>query len=819
MRKLLFIFILLFSFFEGFTQHKITGVVTDQDLNPLDFASVFLEGTDYMAVTDEKGQFVIENVPTDEYLIKVTFLGFKDYEEIFFLDGEKKFIIELEGQAFGLDQIQINGTWAKEKFPFAFTGMNKEQLTNQNRLEDVPYVLQYTPSVVVSSDAGTGVGYTGIRVRGVDPTRVNVNINGIPYNDPESQSVYWVNIPDIMASTNDIQVQRGIGTSMHGTGSFGASINLNTKKVNLDPHLSVNSSFGSFNTYKLSAEGGVGLINDKFTLDGRYSLIRTDGYVDRAKASLTSYFFTGSKLSNKETFRINVFGGQEITYQAWYGLPIQYHLKDTLRTFNSAGTDNDFSITDPYDNEVDNYKQNHIQLFWEKALKNKINLNLAGFYTRGIGFYEQFKANQKLADYGLNWQSTDRADLIRRKWLDNYFFGINYDISQTNLNSQWVFGGSVNDYYGKHFGQVDSVYNDLGIKVAGDYLYYDNFANKLGADTYFKYLRKLGKFTTFGDIQYRLIRYELNGLTDKDLLLDDVYWHHFINPKLGVNYDFNAKSRLYTSVAFTSNEPGRKDYTENELENIPDPEKMLNVEAGYTFHISQFRTALGLYFMRYFDQLILTGKLNDVGDYSRINVPDSYRAGMELELAYSFSKYVDTGFGLTLSRNKIRRFVEYIDDWDLGGQIEVIHDDTDISFSPGVIAGGEIRWHLINRYDEMQKGQRLSLAVSGKYVGKQYLDNTMNDQASLDPYFFADLNLSYHFSKAWLANSILDVQVNNLFNSKYVSNGWVYRYKSEAYDPVPYDPYTVNDKAAYYNMIGVFPQALRSFTMRLRLSF
>lgn len=819
MRIVFFLIFLLTFFYHGISQHKITGLVSDQDLNPLSYASVFLEGTEFMAVTDDKGQFLMENVPTDEYMIIVKYLGFKDYQEIFFLDSDKRFMIHLEGQAFGLDQIQINGTWAKEKFPFAFTGMDKEKLVEANKLEDVPYVLQYTPSVVASSDAGTGVGYTGIRIRGVDPTRVIVNINGIPYNDPESQSVYWVNIPDIMGSASDVQVQRGIGTSMHGTGSFGASINLNTKKLNLNPHLSVNSSFGSFNTLKLSAEGGVGLINDRFTLDGRYSLIKTDGYVDRAKASLTSYFFSGSRLSDHETFRINVFGGQEITYQAWYGLPIQYYLKDTLRTFNSAGTDNDFSISTPYDNEVDNYKQNHIQLFWEKALKNGLNLNLAGFYTRGIGFYEQFKANQKLSSYGLDWESIDRADLIRRKWLDNYFFGMNYDISQNSLNKQWIWGGSVNHYHGKHFGQVDSVYNNAGLMVADDYLYYDNQADKTSFDTYFKYLLKFGRLTALADLQYRTVRYQLTGITDKGLLLDDVYWHHFINPKLGVNYDFDQNNRYFISIAYTNNEPTRKDYTENEQENIPEPEKMFNLETGYSFQAQQFKAALGLYYMRYFDQLILSGKLNDVGDYSRINVPDSYRGGMELELGYSFSRHLDAAFGLTLSKNKISRFVEYIDDWDNGGQIEIEHNNTDISFSPGIIAGGEIKWHLINQYDEMNDGQRLSIGFSGKYVGRQYLDNTMNEQASLKPYFFGDLSLSYRFSRSWLKDSMLDFQINNLFNQKYVSNGWVYRYKSEGYNPVTDDPYSVNDKDAYYNMIGVFPQATRSFTLRLRLAF
>lgn len=819
MRRLSLISVFLLSLFSLSAQYTINGVVSDQENNPLSFASVYLEGTIYMAVTDEKGYFTMENVPTDEYMIRVSFLGFSDYEEIFFLDADKRFIIQLEGQAFGLDQIQINGTWAKEKFPFAFTGMDREKVTAVNRLEDVPYVLQFTPSVVAGSDGGTGVGYTGIRIRGVDPTRVNININGIPYNDPESQAVYWVNIPDIMASVNDIQVQRGVGTSMHGTGSFGASINLDTRRVNINPHLSLSTSLGSFNTYKVSAEGGAGLINDRFTLDGRYSLIRTDGYVDRAKASLTSYFFTGSRLSNKETFRINVFGGQEITYQAWYGLPIQYYLMDTLRTFNSAGTDNDFSISRPYDNEVDNYKQNHIQVFWEKALRKRMNLNLAGFYTRGIGFYEQFKSNQKLSDYGLGWESISRADLIRRKWLDNYFFGLNYSVSQNDLNSQWVFGGSVNDYYGKHFGQVDSVYNTLGLRVDDNYLYYDNFANKLNFDTYFKYLRKAGKLTVFGDLQYRMIRYELSGATDRKRLLDDVFWHHFINPKLGVNFDFNQESRAYISFAVANNEPSRKDYTENEQANIPKPERMFNLESGYSFQDKHWKAAVGLYFMRYYDQLILTGKLNDVGDYSRVNVPDSYRAGVELELARSFSKFLDSGLSLTLSRNKITRFVEYIDDWDQGVQIETVHDDTDIAFSPGIIAGGEIKWHVINQLDEMMKGRRLTLSLSGKYVGKQYLDNTMNRQASLDPYFFADLNLSFRFAKAWLANSILDFQVNNLFNKKYVSNGWVYRYKSANYDPVPLDPYSVNDNGSYYNMIGVFPQAVRSFSLRLRVSF
>jgi iron complex outermembrane receptor protein len=800
------------------TQYTVKGVVTDTEGNTLEFASVYFLETEYAAATNESGAFELRDVETGSYTLIANFLGFDTYEANLYVDSDLLVEIVLEGSPFKLEAIEIRGTWAKDKYPFAVKEFTEEELQEQNTIADAPYLLQFAPSVVVSSDAGAGVGYTGIRVRGIDPTRINVTVNGIPLNDAESQSVYWVDLPDVMNSVNAIQLQRGVGTSTNGAGAFGAAINLNTNHLAIKPYAGIEAAIGSFNTKKLSVELGTGLLNDKFTIDGRYSLISSDGYVDRAKSALNSFYVSAARVTNGQSLRFNVFSGHEITYQSWYGLPIQF--LETDRTFNAAGFDNDFSIDEPYENEIDNYRQNHLQLFWNKALAENLNFELAGHYTRGKGYFEQFKADQTMADYGLGNASSPSSDLVRRKWLDNHFFGLIFNLERSFDQSSLILGGGIHDYIGRHFGQVDTVYNDK-INLPDNYLYYDNDANKLDMNVYSKYQHRFGPLSVLGDLQYRLVNYGFLGLNDDGSPLDQTVTLHFFNPKVGVNLDIARKSKVYASFAVANREPNRDDYTESPVGSRPKPERLYNVETGYRFSSSWFNAGLNGYYMKYKDQLVLTGKLNDVGDYTKINIPDSYRMGLELDVNMKIGNYLKLGGAVTISNNKINAFTEYVDDWDSATyeQIPVEHENTDISFSPPVIASAEIKWDILQSIG-LETDHGLALSLSDKYVGAQYLDNTMNETAKLEAYNYLDAKLKYTFNKGFLKNASIEMYVSNLLNSKFVSNGWVYRYKTAGYDPVPFDPYSVADSVPdYYYMVGLFPQATRHYLLKIRLDF
>jgi iron complex outermembrane receptor protein len=809
-----------FVFFlsSSWAQYTVKGVLSNKDQETLAFASVYLQDTEYAAVSDDDGVFVLENVKKGDYILKADFLGFETYEANLDVDKDLFLEIELSGSAFQLNAIEIKGTWAKKDYPFAISNFDEEALQDQNTIADAPYLLQFAPSVVVSSDAGTGVGYTGIRIRGVDPTRINVTVNGIPLNDAESQSVYWVDLPDVMNSVSEVQVQRGVGTSTNGAGAFGATINLNTNKLRLQPYAGLETAIGSFATRKLSVELGTGLLNDRFSIDGRYSLISSDGYVDRAKSALNSYYFSGSRVSDKESLRFNIFSGHEITYQSWFGLPAGFGRFDSInRTYNAAGTDYNFDVEEPYDNEIDNYRQTHAQLFWNKAISDRVNVELAGHYTRGNGYYEQFKLGQELADYGIDVEGVEESDLIRRKWLDNHFFGLVFNTEYRMENSRLLIGGGAHDYIGRHFGEVDTVYSKE-VFVSDNYLYYDNDANKLDMNVYTKYQHRFGDFSLFGDLQYRLVNYRFLGKNDDGSALDQSVLLHFFNPKFGVFWNISDASRTYASFAVANREPNRDDYTESSVNSRPSPETLYNTEWGYRWQSAVFNAGVNAYYMKYKDQLVLTGKINDVGDYTKVNIPDSYRAGLEFDLNIKLWDALQVGGSLTLSQNKIVSFTEYVDDWDTYEQIAIEHENTDISFSPPVIAGAELKWDLIRTFSEASD-HSLTLILSDKYVGKQYMDNTMNETASLKAFNYMDARLRYSFNRSWLKNASLEFNVSNLLNSQYSSNGWVYRYKTTSFDPLPYDPYTMEDGEGYYYMVGLFPQATRHYLLKLRLDF
>ena len=816
MKNIFVTFITLFIFSININaQYNITGDITDDSGKTVQFAQVFLHGTDYATETDENGHFELKGISVGQYLLKVTIIGYEEFEKPLFLDKDIDLSIILTKKYIKLNDIYINATRASDKMPFSYQNIDKEKIEDKNTGEDIPYLLKHTPSVVTTSDAGAGIGYTGIRIRGTDPTRINVTINGIPLNDPESQQVYWVDLPDLAGSVESIQIQRGVGSSTNGAGAFGASINVKTENIKSKPYLSLDGTLGSYNTKRFSAKAGTGLMNGKYSIDIRYSMLKSDGYIDRASSALNSFFVSATKIFNNGSLKFNALFGKEKTYQAWYGLPVQYKDIDSLRTYNFAGTDY-FQKNPPYENQVDDYTQNHYQLFYNKKLNENLLLNLAAHYTKGSGFYEQYKVDEDLADYYLDTTITRYNDLVRRKWLSNDFFGLVYSLKYADEKSDLIIGGAVNRYVGDHFGVVDTI---IGIRYAGDQVYYFNTGTKNDASIYAKYIYSISdKLNAYADLQYRYVDYKIDGKDDDKRLLKITDKHNFFNPKLGLRYNITSKLSAYTSLAIAQKEPNRVDYISTINNKTPKPEKVYDLELGAQYNTKTIMAEANIYNMVYRNQLVLNGLLDDANNNIRENVDKSYRLGIELDFSAKINDFLELNANTTLSKNKIEQYNEQIADWDTGEPIKITHTDTDISFSPSVIAGAGLSIDLMNLLLD-KNNSHLYFNTFYKYVGKQYLDNTMNDRASLDSYDYANMGLSYKIQLNKIKNIEVGFKVNNVFNKKYITNGWVGRIKSDGYDPTPDDPYTSRDNGNFYHYMGLYPQALRNFMFRVKIDF
>ena len=664
-----------------------------------------------------------------------------------------------------LQPVEVNAVRAGEKAPFAKTNLNKKEIEKINLGQDLPILLNQTPSVVVNSDAGAGVGYTGIRIRGTDASRINVTLNGIPYNDAESQGTYFVDLPDFSSSINSIQVQRGVGTSSNGAGAFGASINLATNEINKKSYAELNNSYGSYNTLKNTLQFGSGIIGNHFTFDGRLSRISSDGYINRATSNLKSFYTSTAYVSEKNSVRLNIFSGKEKTYQAWDGVP--ENLLATNRRYNGIGTEKPGT---PYDNETDNYTQTHYQLFYNHKINNYWKGNIAVFLTKGKGYYEQYKADKNLADYGLpnyfdGTNTITTTDLIRRLWLDNNFYGSIFSLQHHKNKTDFTVGGGWNGYDGKHFGEI--IWAKVQPAVPANYRWYNLIAHKKDFSLYSKWVEQwTTHFQTYVDVQFRNINYAINGFENNPtLLIKNNY--NFLNPKLGITYNKNTW-QLYASYALAQHEPNRGDYEASTTQQ-PKPELLNDFEAGAEKKGSNYSFGATLYYMKYKDQLVLTGKINDVGAYTRTNIPNSYRAGIELQGKYIFTSYLNIAANISFSKNKIKNFTEYLDDYDNGGQVSNFYSSTDIAFSPNTVAGGSVNITPV-KYAEIN--------LIGKYVDRQYLDNTAKKSRSLNPYYTQDVRLSYLLEgKIFKATSII-VQLNNIFSKKYEPNGYSYSYIS-----------------------------------------
>ena len=650
-----------------------------------------------------------------------------------------------------LDEVLVSAIRVNSKTPVSFSNLSKKEIQNRNLGQDIPILMNYMPSVVTTSDAGNGVGYTGIRVRGSDATRVNVTINGIPYNDSESHGTFWVNMPDFASSLQSVQLQRGVGTSTNGSGAFGASLNMLTDSYSEKASGEISNSFGSFNTRKHTVKFSTGLLNDHFEIAGRVSNLNSDGYIDRASSDLKSYFLQGTYVSTTTLIKALAFGGNEKTYQSWNGIDGETML--TNRTFNSAGIFTDEAgQTRFYDNETDNYQQDHYQLHWNEKLAANWNTNLAFHYTKGKGYYENYKEDGDFSSYGLtpiaiNGTSINMTDLIRQKWLDNDFYGTTFSANYQSNKLDFIFGGSYNKYEGNHFGKVIWA-RSAGLSELGD-RYYDDTATKTDGTAFAKANYQVNdQWSLFGDLQIRNVNYKANS--NETGIVNDTF--SFFNPKAGLNYTVNSKNNVYFSYARANREPNRTDYEGGNVK----PEKLNDFELGWRYLSDKVQLNTNFYYMAYQDQLILTGTLDDVGNPIRSNSEKSYRLGVEMDAAFVLSSTFSLRPNLTLSRNKNI-------DLAVSGQN---YGTKDISYSPSVIAGNNFIY---------KPTEGLQIIWLQKYVGQQYMNNIESPEAKLADYFINDLNVTYEIKPKSVFKSIFfKGLVNNIFDKKYSSNGYMW---------------------------------------------
>jgi iron complex outermembrane recepter protein len=710
-----------------------------------------------------------------------------------------------------LKSVLIQAARAGKNSPVPHSNFSAAKIAQYNQGQDIPFLLSSVPSLVETSDAGAGVGYTGMRIRGADPTRVNVTINGIPLNDAESQGVFWVNLPDLASSAAEIQVQRGVGTAVNGPGAFGANVNIDLSKIEPEAYGVLGSTLGSFGLRRYNARFGTGLLRKHLSLSGRLSGIQSDGYIDRATANMRSWHLNAAWVDDRQSLQVHALSGHEITYQAWYGLPAQYLGVDSLRTYNPAGNERPGA---PYENEVDNYTQRHYLLHYKRRLKEQLYLQVNGHYTRGFGYFEQYKANQLLANYQLEGDTVlRRTDLVRRRWLDNHFYGTSVNLRWTPGRAEFLFGGAWSRYQGKHFGQV--VWAQNLPQLSSDQRYYDNDADKDDANVFVKAELPLrGGQRAFAELQLRHVAYSFLGFDNELRNVTQNADFLFFNPKLGYSLPVGEKGKYSVFLGVGRREPNRDDFTQSSPQSRPRPEHLYNLETGYQFGTQRFQLNANLYGMYYRDQLILDGRINDVGAFIRTNVPQSYRAGIELEANWQPLQRLSLNANAALSRNKVLEFTEYRDNWDTGGQDAIAYRNTDLAFSPNVVARAEAAYLLLKK----QRSQ-LSLSVSAKHVGAQYLDNTSNKNTRLDAFTFADARLIWRFETRHGEQLMLLGALNNVFNALYASNGWTYRFRSEGYDPRPDDPYARVEQGGVYNLTGFFPQAGRNGSVTVEFRF
>jgi len=777
--------------FSAWAQFQVKGVVYDQQSGvTVAGATVLLTNADVKkgVQTDANGQFVFSDVSSAVYKLKVSFVGYNSYEQSLELTGNRTLDIRLTESVIGLNDVIVTGTRANEKSPTTYQNVSKEEIQKQNLGQDLPVLLNFTPSVVTTSDAGAGIGYTGIRIRGSDPTRINVTINGIPLNDPESQGVFWVNMPDFSSSVSDIQIQRGVGTSTNGAGAFGASLNILTDGISNEAGGQINIGAGSFNTRRVNGIFSTGLLSNNFAFEARLSQIKSDGYIDRAFSDLTSWYAAGGYYGKKTTVKFITFSGEEQTYQSWWGTP-EARLNNDVAGMQEVIANNGYSQEQAdnllnsgrtfnyylYDNQTDNYGQDHYQLHLGHTFNSAWSLNAALHYTKGQGYFEEFRDDEDFADYGLDnvtigGQTIESTDLIRRRWLDNDFYGTTFDLNYADDKVLFTWGGAFNRYEGDHFGEI--IWAEFASNSDIRYRWYESTSEKTDFNSYAKLNYQLSdKLNVYGDLQVRTVSYNGFG-RDNDLrAIDfDENWT-FFNPKFGAIYQANESTQLYASFAIGNKEPNRSDIIDAPVGTTPEHETLNNLEVGLRKSMESLAFELNYYYMDYNNQLVLTGDVNDVGASIRTNVPDSYRMGLEAAALWSISDKVNWNVNATVSQNRINSFEEVIIDYgtnfDEFNLIRNQYEDTDISFSPSLIMGSQLSFSPFEGFE---------IALLSKYVGEQYLDNTSNDDRKIDAFFTNDIRVNYDFPVKGIKGMNLSVLVNNVFNEMYESNGYTFGY-------------------------------------------
>ncbi len=740
-------------------QVSLSGTIRDAD-GPLPGVAITLDQTDKGASTDETGAFRISKLRPGSYQIHVSLLGYESVDHRIDLRKGQALRFTLHRTALIMDEVVVSATRVNDKSAIAYTTIGRTQLDKLNLGQDLPQLLNFTPSLVSTSDAGAGVGYTGFRIRGSDATRINLTLNGIPYNDAESQGTYFVDMPDVASSVSTIQIQRGVGTSTNGAGAFGASINIQTNTLRPKPYGEVSASGGSFGTYKTTISAGTGLLAGHFVVDARLSRIHSNGYIDRAFSELKSFSVSGGYYSGKNFVRLNVFSGRERTYQAWAGVPDS--LLAVRRTFNPY----------TYSNQTDNYQQDQYQVITSWELSRVWRLNVSGFYTKGSGYYEEFRADDPLSAYGVppvvaGKDTITTANIVRQRWLDNDFYGTVFSLDYDNHSRLTAnIGGGWNQYRGAHFGEIVSA-TGVNLSNVNQQYYLDN-AVKTDANLYAKAFYQLTRrLNGYVDLQVRAVDYSFLGFNSQLQNVQQSARLPFFNPKAGLTFSLTDHSSAYASVGVGHKEPNRDDYTQSTPQSRPLPERLIDYEVGYRLQTNRASLSVNGYFMNYTNQLVLSGRINDVGAYNRINVARSYRLGVELEANVRLSKTLRWNANLTLSRNKVGSFTEYIDNYDTGEQQTVTHEQTDLSFSPNVVGGSQLVFSVA-------KGLEIGLLT--KYVGPQFLDNTSSDSRKLSGYGTNDMRASYTISHKMPKSITFTLLLNNVLNAQYISNGYTYAY-------------------------------------------
>lgn len=780
-------------------QIVITGMVKDKkNGDPLAGATISVQNSSIQTFSNSDGKFRI-NVPNSgTYIIKATYLNY--YTGIDTLNvstgNTASVIFSLASNPIMTEEVTVSATRASNNSPTAFTNLDKKDIAKNNSGRGFEYLLEQTPSTVVTSNAGAGVGYTSIRIRGSDATRINVTLNGIPMNDAEDQGVYFVDLPDLASSVDNVQIQRGVGTSTNGAGAFGASINIQTTTRRDTSYLELYNSAGSYGTLKNTVSLGTGLLGGHFSLDGRVSDINSNGYIDRAFSHLKSFFLTGAYYGKKNVLRLNVFSGHEQTYQAWDGVP-EDSVKAGNRTYNELGLIN--SSNTFYKNQTDNYTQNYFQLLYNQQITTDLSFSGALHYTKGYGYYEEYKNDQSLSDYGINPVTVagvviSQTDLVRRLWLDNNFYGATYNLNyrpKNNLNI--TLGGAYNEYDGAHYNNIESTQQN--INLPGNYEYSRNNAVKTDFNLFARAEYRLGKLLLYGDMQYRHINYSFLGFDQNLNNVQQQVSLNFFNPKAGITYQVNDNSNVYASFAVGNHEPNRSDFTNSSPQDRPKPENLKDIELGYRITQENFSAGLNGFYMIYKNQLILTGALDYVGEAVRTNVKDSYRAGIEFNARVKIAQPLSWAVNATLSTNKVNNFQQYLFNYDTNTNDLYQYAKTDIAYSPSFTGGSTIS------YRPIKNGE---IAFITKYVSRQYLDNTSTLSRSLDCYMVNDVRLNYNFSIKGVKNIGIGLLVNNIFSKKYQSDGATY-------------PDIESGKVVNYNYF--FPQAPVNFLASLNIKF